>query len=74
MLFEYGASHFFCVSTLGTNSTFLVDYYRVSIPCGKVLVFNLIHKEYGIEIDEDKLSVDLVQINMVDFDIILDMD
>lgn len=46
----------------------------MSIPNGRVLVSNMLYQGCRVEISKEVLSADLIQINMVNFDIILGME
>lgn len=78
VLFDCGATHFFVscrfTKALKFSPVYLKETYRVYVPNERVLVSNLLHQGYRVEIGNEELSANLTQTNMVDFDIILRMD
>ena len=64
VLFDCGASHSFIsrrfAKVVNVLPEYLKDDYCVSIPDGRTLVSNVVYKSCWVDIDEEKLSVDLI--------------
>ncbi|XP_027086615.1 uncharacterized protein [Coffea arabica] len=78
MLFDCGVSHFFvvknftkylCISTEWTDHP-----YQVATLGNRILVSHTRYPNYNVKLEDRGLEVDLAQINMSDFDVILRMD
>lgn len=46
----------------------------VSIPTGECLICDLVYKKCIVCVEENQLYVDLVELDLIDFDVILGMD
>nr|XP_027086619.1 uncharacterized protein LOC113708357 [Coffea arabica] len=77
VLFDCGASHSFVarkfVKYLCMPPEWMDHPYRVAAPENKILVSHTRYPNCSVELEDKKLEVDLVQINMSDFDVILGM-
>ncbi|KAL0463313.1 UNVERIFIED_CONTAM: Transposon Ty3-G Gag-Pol polyprotein [Sesamum latifolium] len=77
-LFDCGATHLFVAKKiaklLDCEPELLDEPYRVATPGDKILVTNLIYRNCTVGIENAKLIVDLIQINMREVDVILGMD
>ena len=78
ILFDYGASHSFivaaCVRELGLEVETLEDPLYVSSPLGTRVSVDLICRGFELEISRILLIVDLMVMEMSEFDVILGMD
>lgn len=78
MLFYYGAIHPFVarnfVEKLNVESENLHNPYYVATPMKMVFVTNIMFRSYQIDINDQELRIDLAQIDLNDFDVILRMD
>ena len=78
MLFDYGASHSFgvtsCVKDLGLEIETLEKSLYVHSPLGTRVSIDLICQDYELEILGILLTVDLRVMDMSEFDVILGMD
>ena len=78
ILFDYGASHSFivtsCVKELGLEVETLEKPLHVSSPLRTRVSVDLICRDCELEISEILLTVDLKVMDMSEFDVILRMD
>ena len=78
MLFDSGATHFsiFALFTdfLDRNKDNSRQTFRIALPFGDVMLLNYWLRVVLVVIFERELSVDLVILDMMDYDIILGMD
>ncbi|XP_073159070.1 uncharacterized protein [Henckelia pumila] len=78
ILIDTGATHSFIsvdfTNKLGVNPDKSVSEFSVSLPLGEELSSNLITRECSIQMQGHELHVDLIVLNMVDFDLIIRMD
>ncbi|XP_073270998.1 uncharacterized protein [Primulina huaijiensis] len=78
VLFDSGATHSFIskrfTKKLGLTPELLVEPFRVATPTSKTIETHRVHQKYKICINEHIFQAELIQLNMVEFDIILGMD
>ena len=77
-LIDSGASHSFVsalfVKKLDMEPTLLDEVYVVSLPLGENLTSQFSFKEVHVKVVGRELPVDLIVLEMVDYDVILGMD
>ncbi|XP_075481237.1 uncharacterized protein LOC142521950 [Primulina tabacum] len=78
VLFDSGATHSFIskrfTKKLGLTPELLVEPFRVATPTSKTVETHRVHRKCKICINEHLFQAELIQLNMVEFDIILGMD
>ncbi|XP_073277682.1 uncharacterized protein [Primulina huaijiensis] len=78
VLFDCGATHSFLskkfAKKLGTQSDNLEEPYRVANPANRILETLTIYRDISVLIENQNFKANLIQLNMVEFDIILGMD
>ncbi|XP_073122013.1 uncharacterized protein [Henckelia pumila] len=78
ILIDTGATHSFIsfdfVNKLGVKPNKSVSGFNVSLPSGEELSSNLIIRECSIQMQGHELHVDLIVLDMVDFDVIIGID
>ncbi|XP_073025203.1 uncharacterized protein [Primulina eburnea] len=78
VLFDSGATHSFIskrfTKKLGLTPEILVEPFRVATPTSKTIETHRVHRQCKICINEHLFQAELIQLNMVEFDIILGMD
>ena len=78
ILFDYGASHSFivssCVRELGLKVETLEEPMHVSSPLGTRVIVDLIFRGCELEISGILITLDLRVMDMMEFDVILGMD
>ena len=78
ILFDSGATHFFCLPSLvqriGRSADTLESPLHVATPLGKAVEVKVVYKGYKVMIETQVLPTDLILLDMVDFDTILGMD
>jgi len=78
VLFDFEATHSFISSffatALGRDPSPLGELLVVATPMGHFLLVNLVYKSYEILLEGKWLMVDLIELDMVYFDVILGMD
>ncbi|XP_073045974.1 uncharacterized protein [Primulina eburnea] len=78
VLFDSGATHSFIskrfTKKLGLTPELLVEPFRVATPTSKTVETYRVHRKCKICINEHIFQAELIQLNMVEFDIILGMD
>ncbi|XP_073024398.1 uncharacterized protein [Primulina eburnea] len=77
-LFDCGATHSFMskrfAKKLGRRPDKLTEPFRIATPTSRAIETEEIYRDCEISINNQTFSVDLIQLIMVDFDIILGMD
>ncbi|XP_073061844.1 uncharacterized protein [Primulina eburnea] len=78
VLFDCGATHSFIskrfTKKLGLILEILVEPFRIASPTSKTIETHKIHRNCIVYINEHTFNAELIQVNMVEFDIILGMD
>ena len=78
MLFDYGATHSFIsvmfADCLGRNKDNISQTFRTALPSSDVMLSNYWLRDVLVAISERELSVDLVILDMINYDIIWGMD
>ncbi|XP_075507385.1 uncharacterized protein LOC142544210 [Primulina tabacum] len=78
VLFNSGATHSFIskrfTKKLGLTSEILVEPFRVATPTSKTIETHRMRRKCKICINEHLFQAELIQLNMVEFDVILVMD
>ncbi|XP_073033916.1 uncharacterized protein [Primulina eburnea] len=78
VLFDSGATHSFIskrfTKKLGLTPELLVEPFRVATPTSKTVETHRVHRKCKICIHEQLFQAELIQLNMVEFDVILGMD
>ncbi|XP_073275402.1 uncharacterized protein [Primulina huaijiensis] len=78
VLFDCGATHSFMSKRfskkLGIKPDNLEEPYRVATPANRVLETRTLYRDIGVLIDKQNFKANLIQLNMVEFDVILGMD
>ena len=78
VLFDSGATHFFVsmkfADYLDRNKDCMREEFRMALPSRDVLLSNYWLHAVQIVISKHELSVDLIILRMVDYDVILGMD
>ncbi|XP_073313588.1 uncharacterized protein [Primulina huaijiensis] len=78
VLFDCGATHSFMskrfAKKLGTKPDNLEEPYRVATPANRTLETRTLYRDIGVLIDNQNFKANLIQLNMVEFDVILGMD
>ncbi|XP_073133341.1 uncharacterized protein [Henckelia pumila] len=78
VLFDYGSMHLFIskrfAKKLGLIPEILVEPFRVATPTSKAIETHRVHRDCIIGISEHVFQAELIQLNMVEFDVILGMD
>ncbi|XP_073046072.1 uncharacterized protein [Primulina eburnea] len=78
VLFDSGATHSFIskrfTKKLRLTPELLVEPFRVATPTSKTIETHRVHRKCKICINEHLFQAELIQLNMVEFDIILGMD
>ncbi|XP_073291065.1 uncharacterized protein [Primulina huaijiensis] len=78
VLFDCGAVHSFMskrfAKKLGTKPDNLEEPYRVATPANRILETRALYRDIGVLIDNQNFKANLIQLNMVEFDVILGMD
>ena len=78
MLFDSRAAHSFISAVfadcLGRNKDSIRQTFRTALPSGDVMLSNYWLRAVPVVISERELSVDLVILDMIDYDVILGMD
>ena len=78
VLFDSGATYFFIstffATTLGRDPSPLGEFLIVATPMGHSLLANSVYKSCEILLEGKSFMADLIELDMVDFDVILGMD
>ncbi|XP_073017937.1 uncharacterized protein [Primulina eburnea] len=78
VLFDCGATHSFIskrfTKKLGAIPEILVEPFRIATPTSKTIETQKIHRNCIVYINENTFNAELIQVNMVEFDVILGMD
>ncbi|XP_073317209.1 uncharacterized protein [Primulina huaijiensis] len=78
VLFDCGATHSFIskrfTKKLGLILELLVEPFRIATPTSKTIETHKIHRNCIVYINEHTFNAELIQVNMVEFDVILGMD
>ncbi|XP_073277711.1 uncharacterized protein [Primulina huaijiensis] len=78
VLFDCGATHSFIskryTKKLGLIPEILVEPFRIATPTSKTIETHKIHRNCIVYINEHTFNAELIQVNMVEFDVILGMD
>ncbi|XP_073289404.1 uncharacterized protein [Primulina huaijiensis] len=78
VLFDSGATHSFIskrfTKKLGLTPELLVEPFRVATPTSKTIETHRVHRKCKIWINEHIFQAELIQLNMVEFDVTLGMD
>ncbi|XP_073016426.1 uncharacterized protein [Primulina eburnea] len=78
VLFDSGDTHSFIskrfTKKLGLTPELIVEPFRVATPTSKTVETHRVHRKCKICINENLFQSELIQLNMVEFDIILGMD
>ncbi|XP_073041822.1 uncharacterized protein [Primulina eburnea] len=78
VLFDCGATHSFIskrfTKKLGLIPKILVEPFRIATPTSKTIETHKIHRNCIIYINEHTFNAELIQVNMVEFNVILGMD
>ncbi|XP_073152839.1 uncharacterized protein [Henckelia pumila] len=78
VLFDCGATHSFIskrfAKKLGLTPEILVEPFRVATPTSNPIETHRVHRDCVININEHEFEAELIQLNMVEFDVILGMD
>ncbi|XP_027082397.1 uncharacterized protein [Coffea arabica] len=78
VLFDCGTSHSFVAKKFANYLCIFHEWmdhsYRVAAPKNRILVSHTRYPNCSMELEDRRLRVDLVQINMSDFDVIIGMD
>ena len=78
VLFDSGATHSFISSfsatMLGRDPSPLSEFLIVATPMGHSLLANSVYKSCEILLEGKSFKADLIELDMVDFDVILGMD
>ncbi|XP_073313425.1 uncharacterized protein [Primulina huaijiensis] len=78
VLFDCGATHSFMskrfAKKLGTKPDNLEEPYRVATLANRILETRTLYRDIGVLIDNQNFKANLIQLNMVEFDVILGMD
>ncbi|XP_073034913.1 uncharacterized protein [Primulina eburnea] len=78
VLFDSGATHSFIskrfTKKLGLTLEMLVEPFRVATPTSKTIETHRMHRKCKICINGNIFQAELIQLNMVEFDVILGMD
>ncbi|XP_042465920.1 uncharacterized protein LOC122048417 [Zingiber officinale] len=78
VLFDCGATHSYIskrfTMKLGLRAEILSEPYRVATPTNKAIETHKLHRSYHVSIGNHIFKVDLIQLNMIEFDAILGMD
>ncbi|XP_073051286.1 uncharacterized protein [Primulina eburnea] len=77
VLFDCGATHSFIskrfTKKLGLIPEILVEPFRIATPTSKTIETHKIHRNCIVYINEHTFNAELIQVNMVEFDVILGM-
>ncbi|XP_073057397.1 uncharacterized protein [Primulina eburnea] len=77
VLFNCGATHSFIskrfTKKLGLIPEILVESFRIATPTSKTIETHKIHRNCIVYINEHTFNAELIQVNMVEFDVILGM-
>ncbi|KAL5576964.1 hypothetical protein UlMin_018663 [Ulmus minor] len=78
VLFDYGATHSFIsamfVDCLHISKDIIRQTFRTVLPFGDIMLSNYWLRVVPVVISERELSVDLVVLDMIDYDVILGME
>ncbi|XP_073030793.1 uncharacterized protein [Primulina eburnea] len=78
VLFDCGATHSFIskrfTKKLGLIPEIFVEPFRITTPTSKTIETHKIHRNCIVYINEHTFNAELIQVNMVEFDVILGMD
>ncbi|XP_073300244.1 uncharacterized protein [Primulina huaijiensis] len=78
VLFDSGATHSFMskrfAKKLGAKPNNLEEPYRVATPANQILETRTRYRDIIVLIEDQNLKANLIQLNMVEFDVILGMD
>ena len=58
----------------GVNPKILAENFSVSIPVGKSIIARWVYRNYPVMVSQKVTSTDLVELEIIDFDIILGKD
>ena len=78
VLFDLGAMHSFIssyfVKKLTRDKVLMKDPMTIGIPMGETIIVKYMHPECVVEFEEKIFSVDLIELQVLEFDVILGMD
>ncbi|XP_073295882.1 uncharacterized protein [Primulina huaijiensis] len=78
VLFDCGATHSFMskrfAKKLGAKPDNLEEPYRVATPANRILETRTLYRDVSVIIENQSFTANLIQLNMVEFDVILGMD
>ncbi|XP_073060027.1 uncharacterized protein [Primulina eburnea] len=78
VLFDCDAMHSFMskrfANKLGAKPDNLEEPYRVATPANRILETRTLYREISVLIEDQNFKANLIQLNMVEFDVILGMD
>ena len=78
VLFDSDATHSFILpyfaKTLARDKVLIKSHLAIGIPAGRIIKVKYVFPAYVVEIDSEVYPVDLIELDVLDFDVVLGMD